>query len=124
VVSVEVDAQGRPNLDSFKPESVQLRDPNSFAEARYLDAIRNSLRHSQFAPDTVAGAPVPSRVSLPYRFGMGGSKPKPGEDEDQGRRGKKPSPADAAEQPTMGAVSTLPNVELPKIDYKAPPAAA
>ena len=120
VVSVEVDAQGKPAMDSFKPESVALRDQNSFAEARYLDAIRSSVRHSVFAPETVAGSPVASRISLPYRFGMGGAKPKPGEDE--GGRGKKPTPADPSEQPTMGAVSTQPNVELPKIDFKAPAA--
>ena len=118
VVSVEVDAQGKPDMDSFKPESVKLRDPNSFAEARYLDAIRNSVRHSVFVPDKVAGAPVPSRITLPYRFGMGGDKPKKGEEE--GGRGKPPKAFDPSNQPTMQGTSTQPDIQLPKIDYKAP----
>jgi hypothetical protein len=118
VVSVDVDAEGRPAMDSFKSEKVELRDPNSFAEARYLDAIRTSVRHSQFAPDKVAGAAVPSRISLPYRFGMGGAKPKPGEYAEE--RNKKPAPVDPTDLPSMTAVSTQPDIELPKIDYKAP----
>lgn len=118
VVSVEVDAQGKPNMDSFKPESVQLRDPNSFAEARYLDAIRNSVKHSVFVPDKVAGAPVPSRITLPFRFGMGGDKPAKGDEE--GGRGKTPKAFDPSNQPTMQGTSVQPDVELPKIDYKAP----
>jgi hypothetical protein len=119
VVSVEVDAQGKPRMDSFKPESVQLRDPNSFAEARYLDAIRNSVKHSVFVPDKVAGAPVPSRITLPYRFGMGGEKRKDGEEE-EGGRGKKPKAFDPSNQPTMQGTSIEPDVGLPKVDYKAP----
>lgn len=119
VVSVDVDAAGKPDMDSFKTEKVELREPSSFAEARYLDAIRQSVRHSRFDPDKVAGAPVPSRVSLPYRFGMGGAKPKPGADE--GGRGKPPAPADPSDQPTMQGSSLQPDVELPKIDFKAGP---
>lgn len=119
VVSVDVDAAGKPDMDSFKVEKVELREPTSFAEARYLDAIRQSVRHSRFDPDKVAGAAVPSRVSLPYRFGMGGAKAKSGEDE--GGRGKKPAPADPSDQPTMQGTSLQPDIELPKIDYKAAP---
>jgi hypothetical protein len=122
VVSVDIDAEGNPDMDSFKSEQAQLRDDNSFAEARYLDAIRNSVKHSVFVPDRVAGAPVASRVTLPYRFGAGGGKPKQGEDE--GGRGKRPPPVDPSEQPTMQGVSKQPDVELPKIDYKAPASGA
>jgi hypothetical protein len=121
VVAVDVDAQGKPDMDSFKAEKVELREPSSFAEARYLDAIRQSVRHSRFDPDKVAGVPVASRVSLPYRFGMGGAKAKPGEDE--GGRGKKPMPGDPTDQPTMQGVSLQPDIELPKLDYKSAPAA-
>lgn len=118
VVSVDVDAQGKPDMATFKTEKAELRDDNSFAEARYVDAIRNSVRHSVFAPDKVAGAAVPSRVTLPYRFGMGGDKPKQGEEE--GSRGKPPKAFDPSNQPTMQGVSLQPEVELPKLDYKAP----
>lgn len=120
VVSVEVDAQGKPDMDTFKSESVKLRDANSFAEARYLDAIRNSVKHSTFVPDKVAGAAVPSRITLPYRFGMGGDKPKPGEEEEERGRGRKPKAFDPSDQPTMQGMSLQPDVELPKVDYKAP----
>lgn len=121
VVSVDVDAQGAPDMDSFKVESMELREASSFAEARYLDAIRHSVRHSRFEPEKVDGAAVPSRVSLPYRFGRGGGKPKPGEDE--GRRGTPPAPVDPTDQPTMRGVSLQPGIELPRIDYRAAPAA-
>ncbi len=118
VVSVNVDANGLPDMASIKTESAQLRDPNAFAEARYLDAIHLSVRASRFAPDKVAGQAVPSRLTLPYRFGMGGAKPKPGEDEDN-RRGPPPAP-DPTEQPAMTAVSNAPGIDLPKLDYSAP----
>lgn len=120
VVAVDVDAQGVPDVETMKPEKVELRDQNAFAEARYLDATRMSLRGTRLIPDKVAGLPVASRVSLPYRFGAGGSKPKPGEEDD--RRGRPPTPADPAEMPAMQAVSSVPNIELPRIDYKAPAA--
>lgn len=121
VVSVEVDAQGKPDMATFKPESVQLRYPGSFAEARYMDAIRNTVRHSVFEPERVAGAPVASRISLPYRFGRGGAKPAKGEEEPR-RGAPPPPPPDPTDQPMMQAVSIQPGVELPKIDFRATPA--
>lgn len=120
VVSVLVDANGLPDMASIKTESAQLREPNAFAEARYIDAIHVSVRGSRFAPDKVAGQPVPSRIYLPYRFGMGGAKPKEGEEEESLR--SPPKPMDPSEQPVMSAVSAVPGIELPKIDYKAPAA--
>jgi hypothetical protein len=120
IVSVNVDANGVPDAASIKTESAQLRDPNAFAEARYLDAIHLSVKGSRFAPDKVAGQPVPSRLTLPYQFGMGGAKPKPGEDEEDRR--KPPTPPDPSQQPAMSAVSTVPSIELPKLDYRAPAA--
>ena len=118
IVSVEVDAQGKPDIGTFKAESVQLRSPGTFAEARYLDAIRNTLRNSVFEPERVGGVPVPSRISMPYRFGRGGAKPAKGEE--QPRRGAPPPPPpDPTDQPTMQAVSLQPGVELPKVDFRA-----
>ena len=122
VVSVDVDAEGKPDMATFRTVKADLRDDNSFAEARYVDAIRSSVRHSVFVPDKVGGAAVPSRLSLPYRFGMGGGKPQPGED--AGGRGSRPLPPDPGEQPIMSGVSTQPGIELPKIDYKAPASSA
>ena len=118
VVSVDVDANGVPNAASLKTESAQLREPSKFAEARYVDAIHMSVKASRFAPDKVAGQPVPSRIMLPYQFGMGGDKPKEGEDEP--RRGSPPPVRDPSKDPAMTAVSSVPGIELPKIDYAAP----
>lgn len=122
-VSVSVDAEGKPDMDSFKVESVQLREPSSFAETRYLESIRQSVRHSRYDPDKVDGKPVASRLTLPYRFGMGGGKPKPGEEE-EGRGRKPPTPLDPTDQPTMQGASLQPDVELPRVDYRAPASGA
>ena len=120
VVSVEVDAQGRPDPETMKPESVALRDGSHFAEVRYLDAIRLSLRRTRLIPDRVAGKPVASRVSLPYRFGAGGAKPKPGDD--GGRRGGKSAAPDPTATPALHATSTEAGISLPVIEYQAPAA--
>lgn len=117
VVSVDVDAGGMPNMDTLKTESVQLREPNKFAEARFLDAIHVSVKGSRFAPEKVAGEPIASRIMLPYRFGRGGEAPSKDDDEP---RGSPPPPADPSKEPAMTAVSIVPGIELPKIDYAAP----
>ena len=118
VVSVDVDAQGMPNMDTVRTESAQLREPNKFAEARYLDAIHVSVKGSRFDPEKVAGEPIASRIMLPYRFGRGGDAPDQ-DDEDQ-RRGPPPPPSDPSKEPVMTAISTVPGIELPNIDYAAP----
>lgn len=116
VVSVDVDANGVANADTIKTESAKLREPNKFAEARYLDVIHRSVKGSRFVPDQVAGQPVASRVMLPYRFGMGGNKPKDGEEASRSA----PPPSDPSTDPAMTAVSAAPGIELPKVEYLAP----
>ena len=118
VVAVNVNAEGVPDPSTQATERMQLREPNKFAEARYLDAVSFSVRGSRFEVDRVDGVAVPSRVSLPYQFGGGPGKPKDGEDE--GRRGAKPPAMDISAMPVMTAVSSVPGIELPKLDYRSP----
>lgn len=118
VVAVTIGADGAPDMDTLATERVQMRVPSKFAEARYLDAIAVSLRGSRFEPDQVDGAPVASRVSLPYQFGGGAANGRRGDKDDQ-------EPLVAPDDmPVMHAVSTVPGIELPSIDIKAAPAAA
>lgn len=121
VVGVNVGADGVPDASTQTTERMELRDPNKFAEARYLDAVSISVRGSRFEVDKVDGVAIASRVSLPYQFGGGAAKPKPGDDE--GKRGGKPPVMDIASIPIMTAVSAVPGVELAKVDYRAPAAA-
>ena len=118
VVAVNVGADGAPDPASQTTERMELREPNKFAEARYLDAVSISVRGSRYEVDKVDGVAVPSRVSLPYQFGGGPGKPEDGEDE--GKRGAKPPAMDVGAMPMMTAVSAVPGIDLPKLDYKAP----
>lgn len=120
VVAVNVGADGSPDPATQTTERVQLRDPSKFAEARYLDAVSNSVRGSRFELDKVDGEVVPSRVSLPYRFGGGPTKPPEGDK----KRGGKPPSMDLVSMPVMTAVSAVPGIELAKLDYRAPDMAA
>lgn len=122
VVAVDVNADGVPVPSTQATERMELREPNKFAEARYLDAVSISVRGSRFEVDKVDGVAVPSRLSLPYQFGGGPGKPK--DDEDEGKRGGKPPVMDIGAIPVMSAVSAVPGIELPKLDYKAPDLAA
>lgn len=122
VVAVNVNAEGTPDPGTQATERMELREPNKFAEARYLDAVSVSVRGSRFEVDKVDGVAVPSRVSLPYQFGGGAAKPKDGED--KGKRGGKPPAMDIGAIPVMSAVSALPGIELAKLDYKSPDLAA
>jgi hypothetical protein len=116
-VAVTIGADGVPDMGTLATERMQLRVPSKFAEARYLDAIGVSLHGSRFEPDQVDGAPVASRVSLPYQFGGGAAKGRRGEQDDE-----KPLAADG-DMPVMHAVSAVPGIELASIDIKAAPAA-
>lgn len=118
VVAVNVGADGVPDPATQTTERMELRDPNKFAEARYLDAVSISVRGSRFELDKVDGQVVPSRLSLPYQFGGGAAKRPEG-----GKRGEKPQAPDPGSMPVMTAVSAVPGVELAKIDYKAPASA-
>ena len=116
VVSVNVGANGTPDPATQTTERMELRDPSKFAEARYLDAVTASVRGSRFELDKVDGEVVPSRLSLPYQFGGGAAK----RPEGGSKRGGKPPSQDLATLPVMTAVSTVPGIDLAKIDYKAP----
>ena len=123
VVTVNVDADGVPDPSTQASERIELREPNKFAQARYLDAVSISVRGSRFEVDKVDGNAVPSRVSLPYQFGGGAAKTKDGREQD--RPGARQPATDIGAMPVMSAVSLVAGIELPKLDYKAPdPAAA
>lgn len=119
VVGASLLADGTVDMASLATERMELRVPSEFAEARYLDAIRVSLRGSRFELDKVDGVAVPERISVPYRFGGGPTKIKPA-DEKQGRGQQAP---EEIELPSLNAISSVPGIELPKLDYRAPPAA-
>jgi len=123
VVTVDLRADGSVDADSVKPQSVELKVKSSFAERRYVDAITASLRDSHFILDKVAGMDVPARLTLPYKFGAGGERQRPG-DEDADEKGKKKD-GDAAKKPTpeMRAESLVPGVTLPKVHFTPPPEA-
>lgn len=115
VVGANLRADGSIDMDSLKTERMELRVPSTFAEARYLDVVKNSLHGSRFQLDKVDGVEIPSRLSIPFLFGGGPTKPKPG---DEPRRGAPPS--QEAGLPGLTAVSSIPGVELPQIRYEAP----
>jgi hypothetical protein len=59
-----VDTDGRPSLESF-------RALNAAAEP-FVDAIRESLKHTRFVPAQKDGAPIQQVVQYTYDFGMRG----------------------------------------------------
>lgn len=71
------------------------------------------VRKQTFTP--VDGVEIPSRLSIPFRFGGGSAKPKPGEDPRPGA-----APPQEADLPALSALSSIPGVELPQIRYQAP----
>ena len=115
-VAVSLLADGTTDMGTMATERMELRVPSAFAEARYLDAIKTSLRGTRFELDKVDGVGIPERVSVAYRFGGGPKKPKPNEEE---RRGNSKLPEDV-EVPALTAVSLAPGIELAKVDYTAP----
>lgn len=114
VVGVSLGADGSPDMASFKQERAELRVESSFAEARYVDAIENSVRGSRFLLDKVDGASVPTHVSLPYRFGGGGGRGR-GKKTDEGQQ----APSDGSELDWKQRAET-PGIELPKVIFVAP----
>jgi len=119
-VGVSLRADGTPDMSTLATERMELRVPSAFAEARYLDSIKVSLRGTKFDLDKVDGVGIPERVSVAYRFGGGPTKPKPNEEE---RRSGSKLPEDV-DVPSLNAVSSVPGIELAKVDYTAPAAAA
>ncbi len=115
VVGADLRADGSIDMESLKTERMELRVPSTFAEKRYLETIKNSLRGSRFQLDKVDGVEIPARLSIPFRFGGGPEKPKDGEDS---RRGGPAARVD--ELPALTAVSSIPGVELAKIVFAAP----
>jgi hypothetical protein len=111
VICARLRADGRVDEDSLALESAQLRVPSSFAEARFREAATKSLRGSRFELDTVDGVPVPAHVSVPFQFGSGPGKPKPGEEPGLG------APLPESQLPSWNATSLLPTLELAKLDY-------
>lgn len=121
VVIADLRADGSVDPDSIKAQSTELKVKSSFAEARYLDAISSSLRESKFVLDKVAGVDVPSRLTLPYKFGAGGERRRM--DEDDGDK-KGDDAATKAPAPEMHAESLVPGVTLPKVRFTPPPTPA
>lgn len=115
VLGANLRADGSIDMDSLKTERMELRVPSTFAEERYLEAAKNSLKGSRFQLDKVDGVEIPARLSIPFRFGGGPTKPKPG---DQARRGKVTAPQ--SDLPALDAVSSIAGVELARIRYEAP----
>lgn len=115
-IAVSLLADGSTDMGTLATERMELRVPSAFAEARYMDAIRTSLRGTRFELDKVDGVAIPERVSVAYRFGGGPIKPKPNEEE---RPGNPRLPEDV-EVPALTAVSSVPGIELAKVDYSAP----
>lgn len=99
VVGADLRPDGSVDMTTFKVESVQLRVASSFAEQRYTEAARNSLKDSHFQLEKVDGIETPARISVPYQFnaGLEGDQPRP----------------------TLKSVSKIEGVELPHIDYAA-----
>jgi hypothetical protein len=114
MVSVDLDAEGNPEMGSFKVEKVELRVPSSFAEQRFVDAAKNSLKATQFQLDKVDGIETPARISVPFQFNGGAAKPRQGEEE------LKPEQVARDALPSLTEVSKIPDIELPKIEYSAP----
>jgi hypothetical protein len=59
-----VDTDGRPNLESFQALNT--------AAQPFIDAIRESLKHTRFVPAQKDGAPIQQVVQYTYDFGMRG----------------------------------------------------
>jgi TonB family protein len=110
VVGVSLGADGVPAMESFKAESVMMRSPSKFAEARYLDAIATSLRNTRFRVDKVDGVAIPTYVRLPYQFDGGGEK----------LDGKTGQPAKQSSPPGMEERSEQQGVELPRVVFNVP----
>ena len=100
VVAADLRPDGSVDMASFKVESAQLRVASSFAEERFIEAARNSLKDSRFQLEKVDGIETPARISVPYQFnnGLEGDQPRP----------------------TLKSVSKIEGVVLPRIDYAAP----
>jgi TonB family protein len=114
LVSVDLGADGKPDMSTFKVERVDLRVPSSFAEQRYSDAARNTMKGTVFQLDKVDGIETPARITVPFMFNGGARKMKPGEDE------PKPVEKEHDSAPSLSEVSRIEGVDLPKIDFTAP----
>ena len=114
VLGANLRADGRVDPDSITVESAELRVPQPNTQARYEAHARLTLRGSRFELDTVDGAPVTVHVSAPFEYGGGPGKRKPGEERKRGE------PPETPKLPSWNATSTVPGVQVPKIDFSAP----
>lgn len=114
ILGANLRTDGRVDPDSIALESAELRVPQPNTQARYEDHARLTLRGSRFELDTVDGAPVTVHVSAPFEYGGGPGKRKPGEERKRG------APPETPKLPSWNATSTVPGVQVPKIDFTAP----
>lgn len=130
VVGIDLLADGSVDMKSFKAEKTELRVPSTFAEERFVEAARISLKGAKFMLDKVDGIEIPSRLSVPFMFNGGMRKPERAEEErdDYGNssvgkaRDKGADPNESL--PSLTAVSRIEGITLPKVDFTAPPAPA
>jgi len=127
VVGVDLLAGGIVDMKSFRHEKTELRAPSSFAEQRFIESARKSLKDAKFLLDKVDGIEVPSRVSVPFQFngGLRATDLRGLEERDEyGGTGKREAPAPGGavdtEAPWVSAVSSIEGISLPRIDYRAP----
>jgi len=126
VVGVDLLPDGSLDMKTFKSEKVELRTPSSFAEQRFVEAARKSLKDARFMLDKVDGIDIPSRLSIPFSFNGGLRKPE--REEGLGGRGRygeeaptaKTADAPKEDAPALTAVSRIEGITLPKIDFTAP----
>jgi hypothetical protein len=127
VVGVDLLPDGSPDMKTFRPEKVELRTPSSFAEERFVDAARTSLKDARFLLDKVDGIDVPSRLRIPFVFNGGLREPRREEGlGERGRYGEQAPSAKSADAPqdealALSAVSRIEGITLPRIDFVAPP---
>ena len=126
VVGVDLRADGSVDMASFTVEKVEMRTPSSADEERYTAAARQSLKETVFQLDQVDGVAIPAHISVPYQFNGGPKKPERNgaaldddEDEGGGNSGRGGVPRKQA-PPSITAVSKVPGVDLPRIDYQKP----
>ena len=75
-VAVSLLADGSTDMGTLATERMELRVPSAFAEARYLDAVKTSLRETRFDLDKVDGVAIPAAApASPTASAAGRSSP-------------------------------------------------
>ena len=119
VVAVDVAGGRQPGHGHADHRAHGTARALAFAEARYLDAVKTSLRGSRFELDKVDGVAILERVSLPTVRRRA--------DRSRSRATRSAGEAETAggfECRSLTAVSSVPGIELAKVDYTAPATAA